>query len=59
MDTESVVHIYNKILLSYKKHIQGSPNEEREPRAYYTKQSKTERQILYISACIWNLERWS
>ena len=31
-----------------------------EPRAYYTEWSKSERekQILYINAYIWNLERW-
>ena len=37
MDTEIVVHIYNGILLSYKKeHIWVSPKELDEPRAYYT-----------------------
>ena len=32
-----------------------------EPRAYYTEWSKSERekQILYINAYIWNLERWT
>ena len=40
MDTEIVVHIYNEILLSYKKHIQVSPNEVHEPRAYYTSKVK-------------------
>ena len=31
-----------------------------EPRAYYTKWSKSEweRQILYINTCVWNLGRW-
>ena len=29
-----------------------------EPGAYYTEWSKLERQILYINAYIWNLERW-
>ena len=35
-------------------------NEVDEPRAYYTEWSKSERerQILYINACIWKLERW-
>ena len=37
MDTEIVVHIYNGILLSYKKeYIWVSPNEVDESRAYYT-----------------------
>ena len=36
MDTEMVVHIYNGILVSYKKEcIQVSPNEVDEPRACY------------------------
>ena len=37
MDTEIVVHMYNGILLSYKKeHIQVSPNEVDEFKVYYT-----------------------
>ena len=39
MDNEVVVHIYNRILLSYIKKIeliQVSPNEADEPKAYYT-----------------------
>jgi len=37
-----------------------SPNEVDEPRAYYIEGSKSERkrQILYINACVWNLEKW-
>ena len=32
-----------------------------EPRAYYTEESKSERekQISYINTNMWNLERWS
>ena len=62
---EVVVHIYNGILLSYKKEcIWVSSNEVDEPGAYYTEWSKSERerQILHINAYIWNLERqnwWS
>ena len=42
-----------------KEHIWLSPNEVDEPRAYYTDWSKSEgeKQILYINAYIWNLER--
>ena len=61
MDKAAVVHKYNGILLSHKKeHIWVSSNEVDEPRAYYTEWSKleTEKQISYISAYIWNLERW-
>ena len=61
MDTEIVVHIYNGMLLSFKKeHIWVSPNEVDEPRAYCTEWSKSERetQRLYIHACLWNVVRW-
>ena len=56
-----MVHIYNGILLSHKKeHIWVSSNEVDEPTAYYTEwsQSEREKQVLYISAYMWNLERW-
>ena len=65
MDKEVVVHIHNWILLSCKKeHIWVSSDEVDEPSTYYTEWSKSERerQILYIYAYIWNLERqyqWS
>ena len=52
MDKESVVDIYNRILLSHKKeHIWVSSNEVDETRAYYTEWSKLERekQILYVN----------
>ena len=37
-----------------------SSNEIDEPRAYYTEWRKSERekQISYINACMWNLDRW-
>ena len=56
-----MVHIYNGILLSHKKErIWVSSNEVDEPTAYYTEwsQSEREKQVLYISAYMWNLERW-
>ena len=61
MDKEILVHIHSGILLSYKKeHIWLSSNKVDEPKASYTEwsKSKRERQILYINAHIWNLERW-
>ena len=61
MDKEAVVHIYNGILLTYKKeHIWVSANEVDEPRAYYTEWIKTERekQIPYFNTYIQNLVRW-
>ena len=45
MDKEVVVHINNWILLSHKKeHLWVSSNELDEPRTYYTKWSKSERE---------------
>ena len=55
MDTEIVVHIYNEMLLSFKKEcIWVSPNEMDEPRAYCTEWSKSEREkhILYINTYV-------
>ena len=45
---------------SVKECIWVHSNEVDEPRAYYTEWSKSERekQISYINAYIWNLERW-
>ena len=56
-----MVHRHNGIFLHYKKeHIWLSSNEVDESGAYYTEWGKweRERQILYINAYIWNLERW-
>ena len=61
MDKEVEVHIYNVASFSYKKkYIWINSKEADEPRAYYTEWSKSERekQILYMNAYIWNLERW-
>ena len=50
--------LYNGILLSHKKEpIWVSYNEVNESIAYYTEWSMSERQILYINAYIWHLER--
>ena len=56
-----MVHIHNGILLLLKKkHNWVSSNEVDEPRVYYTKWSKSERekQISHINVYIWNLEKW-
>jgi len=61
MDKEVVVHLHNRILLSYKKeHIWVRSNEVDETGAYYTEWSKPERKrpTQYTNAYIWNLERW-
>ena len=58
MDKEVVVHIHNGMLLSHKKEwIWVNCNEVGEPRACYSGWSKSEKQILYIKAYIWNLEK--
>ena len=58
-EKEAVVHIQNALLLSHKKeHIWVSSNEVDEPRAYYTEQSKSEREKQISYTNIWNLERW-
>ena len=59
-DKADVVHIHNGILLSHEKEwIWISWTQVDEPRTCYTEwsKSKREKQILYINACIWNLER--
>ena len=61
MDKEIVVDIYNGILLSHKKEwIWVSWTDVDEPRACYTVWNKSERekQLSYINAYIWNLEKW-
>ena len=55
-----MLHIYNGILLSFKKeHIWVSPKEVDETGVYYAQWSKSEREtpIQYINTYIWNLER--
>ena len=59
MDKETMIHMYSAILLSHKKeHIWVGSNEVDEPRAYYTEWCKSEIEILYTDAYIWNLKRW-
>ena len=61
MDKEDVVHIYNGILLSHKKEWNWVICRDVDgPRDCHTEWSKSERekQISYINACMWNLEKW-
>ena len=61
MDKKVVFHMHHGMLLSFKKEcILISSNGVDEPRVHYTELSKSEseRQIWYINAYIWNLERW-
>ena len=54
-----VVPIHSGIVLFHKKEcIWLSSNEVDEPRAYYTEWSKSEKQVSYINAYIWNPQRW-
>ena len=61
MNNEDVLHIYTGILLSHKKEqIWVSCSEADEPRVCHIGWSKSERekQMLFISVYIWNLEKW-
>ena len=54
-----VVHVCGGILLHEKEWIRVSWTEVDEPKVCYTEWTKSERekQILYIKAYIWNLEK--
>ena len=61
MDKEDVVHIYNGILRSHKKEQDWVICRDADgPRVCHTEWSKpeTDKQILYINAYMWNLEKW-
>ena len=61
MDKEDVVHIYNGILLSLKKKqnyaIWKGMDGPIDCHIEWSK-SETEKQISYINAYMWNLEKW-
>ena len=61
MDKEDVVHIYNGIVLSHKKEqnwvICKDVDGSRDCHTEWSK-SEGEKQILYINAHMWNLEKW-
>ena len=60
MDKQDVVHIYNGILLSHKKKQNCVILRDMDgPRDCHVEWSKSERekQILHISAYMWNLEK--
>ena len=61
MDKEDVVHVYSGMSLSLlKKWNWVSGSDMNEPRGCHTEWSKSEieKQISYINAYIWNLEKW-
>ena len=60
MDKEDVVHIYDGILLSYKKEQNNAIYSSMDgPRDCHTEwsESDTERQISYDIAYMWNLKK--
>ena len=61
MDKEDVVHLYNGIVLSHKKErnwvIYRDMVGSRDCHTEWSK-SEGEKQISYIKAYIWNLEKW-
>ena len=61
MDKEVVVHIYNGILLRHKKEwnwvICWDVDGSRDSHTEWSK-SEREKQISYINAYMWNLEKW-
>ena len=60
MGKEDIAHIYNRILLSYKKKQNWVIFSEVDgPRVCYTEWSKSERekQIPYANTYIWNLKK--
>ena len=61
MDKEDVVHIYNGIFLNHKKErkwvICRDVDGSRDCRTEWNK-SEREKQISYINAYMWNLEKW-
>ena len=61
MDKNAMVRVYNGRLLNHKKEcFWVSSNEVDETKGYYTEWSKSERekQMSYINAYIWYLEKW-
>ena len=60
MDKEVVVHIYNGILAIKRNEIESFCWDMDGSRDCHTEWSKSERekQISYINACMWNLEKW-
>ena len=61
VDKEDVVYIYNGIILSHKKErnwvICRDVDESRDCHEEWG-ESEREGQISYVSAYVWNLERW-
>ena len=59
MDKEDVVHIYNGILLSHIKEQNWVICRDVDgPRGCHRVKSEREKQIPYINAYMWNVEKW-
>ena len=59
MNKEDVVHTYNGILLSHRKERNCIIYRDVDgPRDFHTVKSEREKQISYINAYMWNLEKW-
>ena len=56
MDKEDVVHIYNGILLSHKKERNWVLCRDVDGQSEV--KSEREKQVSYINAYMWNLEKW-
>jgi len=57
MDKKDAVHIYNGILLSHENEWDWIIYSDVDgPRVCHTEWSKSEKQILYINAYMWNIE---
>ena len=56
---EAVVHIHNAIILNHTKEQNCAICKDMDgPRDCHTEGSKSEKQIWYIKAYMWNLEKW-
>ena len=55
-----MVHNYNGILLSHKKEQNCVICRDVDgPWECHTQRSESKRKMMYINACMWNLEKWS
>ena len=59
MGKEDAVHIYDRLLLTHKKRSEiGSFVAMWMNLESYTVKSEKEKQIPYVNAYMWNLEKW-
>ena len=58
MDKEDVVHIYNGILAIKRNEIRSFVETWMDLETVIQSKSEREKQISYINAYMWNLEKW-